>query len=190
MTDMDVDEDGDDSDNDPNYIPGGEESEEDNSQIVGCGDVAMRPCLSHSENRIPIPEDFVADGSPQEDGAGDSRRGKSKTVPLHLQVKQLRNLGQEYMSEKSKKIKPARNVLKPRCESAVCRKRELSCSVISDERRTSIIASYFQLRSLEEQRQWIRGFVTSSTPITAGQSEEENNHLLPPWRTRSASTRM
>ena len=74
LTDMDVDEDGDDSDNDPNYIPSGEESEEDNSQIVGCGDVAMRPCLSQPEDRITIPEDFVVDGSSQKDGAGDSRR--------------------------------------------------------------------------------------------------------------------
>lgn len=70
-------------------------------------------------------------------------------------VKEKRNAGYNYESEKKKKLKPARRSADYKTSFEKCHSRGLSFNTLSREDREAIRSAFYNLGALTEQREWI-----------------------------------
>ena len=116
------------------------------------------------------PEDYQVEGPPRvSSGQSPAKQNKRSDKEMNRKlVKENRNLGHAYVSEKSRKQMPARRILKERCSSSACYKKHLNCADIDEEHRMSILNTYYDLGDLSKQRQWIAKHITPVPVAKAG----------------------
>ena len=115
---------------------------------------------NHAEASLPngsaehihlSPESFEVDGERAFEVPSQQTVKKSK----NLVVKEKRNAGYSYESEKSKKLMPARRFADYKSSCNKCNSRGLGCSTLSRADREAIRTSFFDLGALRDQREWI-----------------------------------
>lgn len=122
------------------------------------------------------PEDFNVEGAEKEHINENTQ--PNQNPPNKSDRKRLRNSGTAYVTEKSKRVIPARRQLKARCNGGICDKRGLQCTNISDECRQSIIDSFYDLGNLTKQREWIRAHISATEPSYARKDKSRKGRTI------------
>ena len=176
----------DDEDNDPDWEMGEKNNtsgESDSEPTPSCSkshcaeDTTEIPSITCSEQQplgLRRPEDYQVEG-PRRVTSGHSpakQQKRSEKENIRKLVKEKRNMGLPYISEKTQRIMPARRALRPRCTSSACDKNQLRCSTISEEHRTLILNTYYSLGDLSKQRQWIANHVI---PVQVAQPKSQTS---------------
>lgn len=132
-------------------------------------------CKNHTTATVCYPaqsENYTVEGNAIETNT-PPKKGHSKKEKIRKDVKIKRNLGLEYVSEKSGKIIPSKRQIKPRCKSISCKTRGLKCSDISDGIRYSIMNSYFDMGDIQRQREWLASHVIAQA---VNRKKEDGQH--------------
>ncbi|ESO93020.1 hypothetical protein LOTGIDRAFT_162044 [Lottia gigantea] len=69
--------------------------------------------------------------------------------------------------------KEARNISKPRCNSTYCTRNGLGCEMVTDDRRASILSTFYGLVSLCDQRLWILRHIKSRKTSTSKENSRK-----------------
>ncbi|KAK6188621.1 hypothetical protein SNE40_004762 [Patella caerulea] len=109
------------------------------------------------------PENYIIDGEPRVHV--EIIEAPSPKKSRRALVKEGRNKGLPYASEKSGNFVPARNQLGDRCNSASCERRGLSCKSLTENRRSVILKAYYDMPSLAEKRRWLTTHVVVTAPF-------------------------
>lgn len=99
--------------------------------------------------RQKLPEEYTVEG-----GEDYHKPNKSPRKNKRKLSRQLRNIGEEYVNPVTKKVVIQRNI-KPCCNQDTCRKFKKDCFKINDQGRLEIFNSYYNLRDLQLQREFI-----------------------------------
>ena len=118
-----------------------------------------------------------------------STSGKQTTKARNTVVKQNRNAGEAYYTEKTNKFIESRKTKHvPKCSSLFCAARNLGCNDFTEEERTSIRNNYFSLGSLQAQREWIARFI-ATVPTKGTCKKRHTTFYLPKGRDAGSSPR-
>ena len=93
-------------------------------------------------------------------------------------MKEKRNAGYSYESEKSKTLKPARRSADYKTSCEKCHSRGLSCNTLGREDCEAIRSAFYDLGALTEQREWIAGH-TDQIQETAPKKLRKFPYFLP-----------
>lgn len=135
-------------------------------------------------NQVLSPiENVLHEGAPREEDAiqhGDSFSSETKPLNKKKYIKQRRNSGEDYQSEKSGKYVSKRKAMKPPCSSDQCRKKNFSCGtdLFTEELRLQILDSFWKLGTLTSQRQFIVQHVSSPCKGEGSKSPLKKQNLV------------
>lgn len=121
-----------------------------------CGCRGVVPNRSTADKVVDVPGNYTVEGNPSErepDLVMKKKENRKKTAT------KMRNLGETYISYKSKKIMPARKILGPRCNGISCSKIGKKCALLTEEERTNILNDFYGTSSIQLQREFIARFV-------------------------------
>lgn len=124
------------------------------SSTVDLQDIPENADLPRESARLePLPEDFLVEGepAPEDQASKVPKEIKSKNVI----VKRKRNTGEAYISEKTRKMMPARREASYDTRCTRCDSRKFSCACYDRAERAKIRSSFFDLNNLLKQREWI-----------------------------------
>ena len=104
------------------------------------------------------PESFEVEGS-----AREGLPKKRKRVNKKKEAKQKRQSGQEYISEKTKRVVPARK-MKKGCVGNECLRTGRKCSEISEIDREKIFEEFYKLADLHKEREFVARHIETKAP--------------------------
>ena len=142
----------------------------------------LKSVSSSANITVPLePENFIVEGEPkiemdfeQDSPEIQSKQAKNKTV------KEKRNSGDVYHSEKSDRLKTARKTqMIPKCNGSYCKARKLECDEFSEEQRESIRNAFYLVGSLQGQREWVARHIVSE-PCKGSSRKKRNTHFFLP----------
>ena len=120
---------------------------------------------------------ILFEGAPrEEDALPEDNQCTTKLLDKKQYIKQRRNSGEDYHSEKSGKYMPQRKLLKSPCSSDHCLKMNFSCGLneITEDQRKEILYSFWESGTLSSQRQYIVHHVSS--PCNTSQKDKKNKN--------------
>lgn len=104
------------------------------------------------------PESFEVNGSAREGSPKKRKRVNKKT-----EAKQKRQSGQEYISEKTKRVVPARK-MKKSCVGNECLRTGRKCSEISENDREKIFEEFYKLADLHKEQEFVARHIETRDP--------------------------
>lgn len=113
------------------------------------------------------PESFLVEGEEKEEGICEiQKKGNKQKL-----AKKMRDLGKDYVRPKTGVAVPARQI-KRRCNIEICQKSSRDCHLFSDEDRTKIFDSFYQIGNLTRQRDFIvRHVISKETTYKTSKKE-------------------
>lgn len=118
-----------------------------------------------------MPESFVVEGA-----AKEICNKKQPRVNRQKEAKKKRATGQEYISPKTKKIVPARQMGDP-CTNDGCQKKGCQGRILTNEARLSIFDEFNGLSDLQKQREFIvRHMEITETKAKSTNSRRQKSH--------------
>ncbi|KAK6169368.1 hypothetical protein SNE40_020436 [Patella caerulea] len=163
---------------DPDYVPEyvqelDEEHIPNNIKPITSG-ACHTPLSQILKEKNRKPEAFDVEGNAKQPLNDDLQEPPAKS--RKLQVKYGRLTGSEYTTVSGVE-KPAKKILKQRCNSNKCSKKGLGCELITEDRRNVILSSFYDQVSLTEQRNWLSRHIKSSKPSTAKENSRKTRTL-------------
>lgn len=146
-------------------------------------EVGVEDPVTFDQGSTNVIENILYEGAPREEDAMQyDNNCFSEAKPLNKKkyIKQRRNSGEDYHSEKSGNYKSKRKTLKSPCSSDHCRKMNFSCGkdVFTEEQRLQILDSFWKLGTLASQRQYIVQHVNCPCKGEASNSPLKKQNLV------------